>query len=336
MKSDARTRRPTLDDVAALAQVSRMVASRAVRGTDNVSPAAQERVASAVRELGYVVHQGARSLATDRTGSVAFIAPMRNQRFFSDPNVAQILSGIKGRLRDADLQVVTLIVEDEADARRVANFVLGRHVDGALILSPELARDLVRTMSAAGVALSANGRVEGAAGLDSVVFDVRSRAREIAAVLSSTRARDVVVIAGPGESPETPSFLVGIEDALGPQDADRIEHGDHSYQQGRGAMERLLERYPALDGVIVASDVMAVGAIDALTEHGRRVPEDVRVTGWDDSLDESSSVPPITTLHVPYEQIGRQMAGMLLERMSGEQGGRVVDTPTRVVRRWSA
>jgi DNA-binding LacI/PurR family transcriptional regulator len=336
MSGEPRARRPTLDDVAALARVSRMVASRAVRGTDNVSAAAQERVESAVRTLGYVVHQGARSLATDRTGSVAFIAPMRNQRFFSDPNVAQILSGIKTVVRNADLQVVTLIVEDDADARRVADFVLGRHVDGVMVLSPELAGDLVRTMTRAGVAVSANGLVEGAESLDSVVFDVRSRAREVAEVLRDGGARDVVVIAGPSESPETPDFVAGVSDALGPRSPDRIEHGDHSYPQGRAAMERLLKRHPDLDGVAVASDVMAMGAIAALTEQGRRVPEDVRVTGWDDSLDEGSLTPPITTLRVPYERVGRQMAGLLLERIHGSEGGRVVTTPTEVVRRWSA
>jgi DNA-binding LacI/PurR family transcriptional regulator len=331
-----RRRRPTLDDVAALAKVSRMVASRAIRGEGSVSTDASARVHEAVTMLGYVVHQGARSLATNKTGAVAFLAPMRNQRFFSDPNVAEILSGINSVVRSADLQLVTLTVEDEEDAKRAGSYARGRHVDGVMILSPELVGDLVRQLATAGVPMSANGRVDGAAALDSIVLDTEERARDMAAILRADGVRRCAIIAGPVENPTTAEFIRGIEREFGATDGTFIAHGDHSYQEGAAAMEELLLRQPELDGVAAASDMMASAALAVLSARGRRVPDDVRVTGWDNSLPPEATDPALTTLSVPYESIGEQMARLLLEQLDGGSGGRVVAAPSEIIRRASA
>jgi DNA-binding LacI/PurR family transcriptional regulator len=101
-------------------------------------------------------------------------------------------------------------------------------------------------------------------------------------------------------------------------------------------MEELLHRRPDLDGVVVASDMMASAALAVLSARGRRVPDDVRVTGWDNSLPPESTSPALTTLSVPYESIGEQMARMLLEQLDGSPGGRTVHTSTEIIRRASA
>jgi DNA-binding LacI/PurR family transcriptional regulator len=331
-----RPKRPTLDDVAALAKVSRMVASRAVRAEGSVSPEASERVRDAVAMLGYVVHQGARSLATNKTGAVAFLAPMQNQRFFSDPNVAQILSGINSVVRGADLQLVTLTVEDAEDAKRAGAYARGRHVDGLMVLTPELVGDLVRELALAGVPMSANGRVDGAPALDSITFSTEDRARDMAALLREDGVRTCAIIAGPLENPTTSDFIRGVEQEFGRISADLLAHGDHSYQAGQFAMQELLDRRPDLDGVAVASDIMANAATAVLARNRRMVPGDVRVTGWDNSLPAESTSPSLTTLSIPYEAIGEQMARMLLEQLNGHAGGRTLLATTEVIRRESA
>jgi DNA-binding LacI/PurR family transcriptional regulator len=73
-----------------------------------------------------------------------------------------------------------------------------------------------------------------------------------------------------------------------------------------------------------------------LTRHGRVVPADVKVTGWDNSLQPDSSLPPLTTLSVPYASIGAEMARMLLEQLGGHPGGRTVLAETEIIRRESA
>jgi DNA-binding LacI/PurR family transcriptional regulator len=101
-------------------------------------------------------------------------------------------------------------------------------------------------------------------------------------------------------------------------------------------MEELVDRTPDVDGLQVASDVMASAAISVLCRSGRRVPVDVRVTGWDDSLIPEEHRPGITTLHIPYAEIGGRLARMLLEQVGGRPGGRIEHATTTIIRRASA
>jgi DNA-binding LacI/PurR family transcriptional regulator len=81
-------------------------------------------------------------------------------------------------------------------------------------------------------------------------------------------------------------------------------------------MRRLLDRRPGLDAVFVASDLMAAGAIRALRERGRRIPEEVAVVGFEDSSIARQTEPPLTTVHQPVEEMGKQMARLLVARIN--------------------
>ena len=333
---NAPVRRPTLTDVAALAGVSKMVASRALNDMPNVSPDASRRVKSAATMLGYIAHQGARSLATNRTGAIAFLAPMSNHRFFGDPNVAELLQGIKESLSASSAQLVTLIVEDQADEERVAKYVMSRHVDGVIVLSPELVERLVRDLARAHVPIAANGSIAGAESIDSIIVDSRRAARQMSEILKSDGVRKLAVIAGGDSRPGTIQALDGIGDVFGRVPEDSVVYTDHSFQAGQEAMETLLRRHPELDGVFTASDVMADAAIGVLQRHGRKLPDDVKVTGWDNSLPADACTPSLTTLDVPFHQMGNDLAQLLLDQIDGRPGGQVISATTEVVRRQSA
>ena len=105
--------------------------------------------------------------------------------------------------------------------------------------------------------------------------------------------------------------------AGGPVD-ELIEYGDFSEASGAAAMCRLLDRRPDLDAVFVASDLMAGGALRALRERGRRVPDDVAVVGFEDSPIARQTEPPLTTVHQPVEEMGREMVRLLVARISRE------------------
>src|SRR5690606_8426099 len=97
---------------------------------------------------------------------------------------------------------------------------------------------------------------------------------------------------------------------------------------GGAATRRLLERHPDLDGLFVASDLMALGALDALRAAGRRVPDDVAVVGFDDTELARSADPPLTTVRQPLEQLGAAMAQLLLDQLErgAPPAGVVLDT----------
>jgi DNA-binding LacI/PurR family transcriptional regulator len=100
-------------------------------------------------------------------------------------------------------------------------------------------------------------------------------------------------------------------------------------------MTKLLERRPDLDAVFVASDVMALGALNALRRAGRRVPEDVAIGGFDDSSAAVAARPALTTIRQPYHRISSEMVRLLLAAIDGGQPSAVI-LPTELVRRGSA
>ena len=140
----------------------------------------------------------------------------------------------------------------------------------------------------------------------------------------------MATIAGPEDMAAGVDRLEGWRDAIraaGREDGTAlIARGDFTYEGGAAAMERLLETAPDIDGLFVASDLMAAGALGVLATRGRRVPEDVRVVGFDDSPVAATTRPALTSVRQPIEELGREGIHLLLDTI--ERAGR---PPRRVV-----
>ena len=133
--------------------------------------------------------------------------------------------------------------------------------------------------------------------------------------------------------------LAGFTDALGPDfDPDLVEEAPlYSYAEGAAAMTRLLARAPDIDGVFGASDAAAAGAMLALRQAGRRVPEDVGVVGFDNSSWATRTTPPLSTVDQPAEGLGAAAAAAVLAQLRDDQRPRAgIILPTPVVWRDSA
>jgi DNA-binding LacI/PurR family transcriptional regulator len=156
-----------------------------------------------------------------------------------------------------------------------------------------------------------------------VDVDNASGARQAAAHLVAAGRRRLASVAGPQDMGVGLARLTGFREACGeaglPADEDLIAYGDFSEPSGVAAMRQLLARRPDLDAVFVASDLMAAGALRALREAGKRVPEDVAVVGFEDSAVARQTDPPLTTVHQPVEEMGRQMARLLVSRIRGDE-----------------
>jgi DNA-binding LacI/PurR family transcriptional regulator len=146
----------------------------------------------------------------------------------------------------------------------------------------------------------------------------------------------IATITGPLDTSGGRGRLEGYRDVIGASfDESLVEEGDYSQDSGERAMTKLLERRPDLDAVFVASDVMAIGALNALRRAGRRVPEDVAIGGFDDSSAAVAARPALTTIRQPYHRISSEMVRLLLGAISGDEPSAVV-LPTELVRRGSA
>ncbi len=159
-------RRPTIEDVAAEAGVSRGTVSRVLNGGHYVSPDTLEAVNRAIKKTGYVVNHHARSLVTQRSESVAFILSEPTERLFADPNFAVLLRGCTQVLAEHDIGLFNCIAASHSDRTRITRFLAAGHVDGALLVSVHAGDPLLDLLGTAGVPYVACGaplgiRVEG-------------------------------------------------------------------------------------------------------------------------------------------------------------------------------
>jgi DNA-binding LacI/PurR family transcriptional regulator len=359
---------PTLEQVAALAGVSRATVSRVVNGSPKVSPEVRAQVERAVAELGYVPNRAARSLVTRRTDSVALVVSESHARFFSEPFFAGMVRGVGAALAGTGVQLLLLIAQDLPDRSRLERYVVGGHVDGVLLASLHGDDPLPATLERAGVPAVLVGRpagpgtpggrrdpstgrggpgdrqggppVDRADRASYVDADNRGGARAAVLHLAARGRRRIATITGPLDMGVGLDRLDGYRDGLAAAglaaDPALVEPGDFTEEGGAAATVRLLARPgPPVDAVFAASDLMAAGALRALRTAGRRVPEEVAVVGFEDSAVARYAQPPLTTVRQPIEEMGRQATRLLLATVAGEASGTHLTLDTELVVRAS-
>ena len=160
--SDPRSaRKPTLEDVAEAAGVSRATVSRVINDSPKVSPAVRATVEAAIAQLGYVPNRAARSLVTRRSDSVALVVFEPETRVFAEPFFAGMARGVASALAATDLQLVLLMAQDPAQRERVVRYIVNHHADGVLLASLHGEDPLPRRLADAGGPAHQHGRHAG-------------------------------------------------------------------------------------------------------------------------------------------------------------------------------
>lgn len=338
------TRRPTLEEVADRAGVSRATASRVIRGASNVSDTARAAVLNAASELSYTVNRAARSLVTRRSDSVAFLVAETGERMFRDPYFLGILRGAQAVISNSGMQLVFAIASTARELEQFTEYAASGHVDGTLLISlhgvGDDGGDLPRRLEALGVPTVLNGRPLGDPSTYYVDSDNSEGGRLATELLIERGARRIATITGPMDMAVGQDRLTGYRSALAAhgldQRPDLVATGDFSVEGGAKAMARLLDQVPDLDAVFCASDLTALGAMQALAETGRSVPRDVAVVGFDDVAEAETAAVPLTTVRQPIRDLGRAMAQVLLDRLNEKSPPHRTVLPVSLTRRASA
>jgi DNA-binding LacI/PurR family transcriptional regulator len=332
---------PTLDEVARVAGVSRATASRAVNGGPRVSDHARRAVEEAVRTLGYVPNRAARSLVTRRTDSVAVVVPEPDERVFNDPFFAGTLRAVARVLGEREVQLVLLLTQPGAQEERMLRYLSNGHVDGALVVSHHRDDHLPELMPSLGLPVVFGGRPwSGSDRVPYVDVDNVAGGRLATEHLVRRGCRRIGTIAGPADMTAATDRLTGWAQALHTAglSADAVVHGDFTEEGGRRAAEDLLDLHPDLDGLVVASDLMARGALAVAAARGLRVPDELAVVGYDDLGVAETTDPPLTTMRQPIGEMAERATRLLLDRIDGRESGgayRLI-IPTELVVRESA
>jgi DNA-binding LacI/PurR family transcriptional regulator len=330
--------RPTLEQVAARAGVSRATASRVINGSPTVASHIREAVLGAVQALGYLPNPAARSLVTQRTDSFALVVPEPTSRVFSeDQFFPALIRGVSQELEAADKQLVLMLASSATSHDRIERYAMAGHVDGVMVVSMHGADPLPATLARMGMPVVCNERTLGVATPPYVGVDNVGGAAAATRHLVQSGRRRIATIAGPQDMIGGIDRLTGYRTELrGSRRRSIVALGDFTRESGTAAMRQLLDDDPELDAVFVASDLMADGALRTLRQAGRRVPGDVAVVGFDDIELARYTEPPLTTVRQPILDIGREMVRQLLRLAAGEEIEPALVLPTELVRRDSA
>lgn len=325
----------TLEHVAQMAGVSRATVSRVVNGVSTVDQALRETVERAIAATGYVPNRAARSLVTGRSGCIALVLP-DEQRVFSDPFYGRVVTGAREVVREQGVHLVLMLAEYAQAPDELIAYLREGHVDGVILVYTHAADPLPRLLTDARIPVVLSARPFQPVSITYVDVNQQAGARLAADHLVSRGCRRIATISGPLGTPAGLDRLTGFRDAMvahGHDDVVSVE-GDFSEASGQAAMEALLTQLPDVDGVFIASDLMAQGALPVLHRHGRRIPDDVAVVGFDDSSAAVACEPPLTTIRQPVEHMAAEMARLLLERI--ERAERPITSaifePTLVIR----
>ncbi len=326
----------TLSDVAKAAGVSLATASRAFNGSKDrhVRPELRDRVIEAARRLNYAPNAAAQQLAGGEPRSVALVV-----HNIADPYFSSIAAGVErgatgfggivtlastGLSTDSQIHVIETLRRQRP---RVLVLVGGLQDDRDDLQRLREALADFKTFTGAGVAHVGQPVL----GVSTVAIDNEAAAADLARALLAQGFTRFGVLAGPEGHLTAAARSRGFTEAMraGGATAREPVHGEFTRDGGHQAMADLLSSGDVPELVFAVNDVMAVGAMAAARERGVRVPDDVRVAGFDDILTLRDITPSLTTVHLDLEEIGESAVQLALDDQHGEPrtvvvGGSVV------------
>ncbi|TDD62467.1 LacI family transcriptional regulator [Kribbella antibiotica] len=313
-----------ITDVAALAGVSAGTASKALNNTGQLSQDTRERVRRAAAQLGFTPDVRGRALSSGRTFTVALLTTDSSGRF-SIP----IMRGVEDVLSAGEL--ATVLCDTRDDPLREQSYLrslVARGVDGIVVTGRrteprppiDVPLPVVYALAASTDPADASVIVDDAAGAATAIKHLQALGRtRIAHVTGPADHRSAV------ERAQAMTALVG-----------EPLFGDWSEQWGRQATDLLLRTHPDVDAISCGSDQIARGVCDRLRELGRAVPAEIAVTGYDNwPVMALASRPPLTSVDLRLEELGRRAAQLLLDAIAGNPHHGVLELPAQLVPRES-
>jgi len=346
-KKTKHLRAATLADVGRAAGVSAMAASavlNSARTSSRISAETRERIVKAATKLHYRPNAAARALANRRMntlGVVNVIGPDGISYYFME-----LLNGIlkAAVLHEQNMTVFTLH-DWSKDTIRLHGFCDGR-IDGLILVAPILEPDaaLLPTHTPF-VSIHANSAMANVVNVES---DEEQGAWEMVRHMVALGHRRIMHITGPARMLGPDRRIQGYRRALAssriPFDPQLLVPGLYTCDSGREAMRTWLKKNSGKllpHAVFCANDDMAVGCMEALSEVGLRVPDDISVAGFDDTLAARTTVPQLATVRQPLPAMGAQAVDLLLARIARQNGSgaaisdKTVVFPTELIPRAS-
>lgn len=306
-------KRVTINDVAKAAGVSRQTVSRAMNDKREISPETKERVMIAVEQLGYQPNRLAQGMVTRRTRSVGLILADITNPFF--PEVAR---GVQDTARDNDYNVL-LCNSDEDPKVEVATLysLAAQGVDGIILFAHKASdEDLLGFADNYSPILIVNRVLEHPNIVQLMVDNLHGSRLAVAHLVGKGHVH-IGMLANAFNNPDLIRRVQGYKAVLRehgmPLREEWIAQAAPTLQGGYECARRLLTEFGEITAVFTYNDLMAIGALRACQDMGRRVPEDVEIIGFDDILMASMVTPALSSVRVDKYQLGQMAITRLLD-----------------------
>ncbi len=331
----------TIEQIAALAEVSRSTVSRVLNNHPSVRPVVRDRVLQVIKEYNYAPSAAARSLASSRTDVIGLLIPRSAAFIFSDPFFSSVIQGITEACHSMGYFLMLAMLSADMEQGFYNRILRGRHFDGVIMLSSDVDDPILPLLIKDRTPLVLVGHHPFFQNISSVDVENREGARQAVAQLIELGHRRIATITGSLQMVVGMDRRDGYKQALLEAgltiDPQLIVEGSFTRESGYSAMAQLLALPQRPGAVFVASDVMAVGALRAIREAGLSVPRDIALVSFDDLPLASFADPPLTTVHQPITEMGSTAVRLLVDQIENpERPPTQVRLPTSLVLRESS
>ena len=303
---------PTMDDVAAHAGVSRALVSLVMRDSPRVSDASRKKVLASANELGYRPNVWARNLASGQTNTIGV---MLND--LHNPYFIGLAEGVAAAAGEAGMELlVTSGWQRESGEHAAIDTLLNMRTDGTVLGAARFSADVFEEV-AQQTPTVAIANFEQPESMDTVCNDEAHGSELVVEHLTSLGHNRIAHIDA-GEAPGAPERRRGFMTSMSDRGlAPIVFEGDFNEHAGMSAAAQLMKLKEPPTAIFAANDLSATGVLAHLRSIGARVPEDISIVGYDDTLLAGLGALSLTTVHQPLQLFGRRATELLLERIEG-------------------
>jgi len=304
----------TIKDVAKYAEVSVATVSRVLNNNGYVNIETEQKVVEAIQALNYKPNAIARSLYNKKTKTLGLIVPDITNPFF--PELARAVEDITNKNG-----YTLLLYNSDEEAEKEKNYLEDlqqKYVDGVILATNSLTKQQLSEYNMPIVVL--DRPVED--NIPTVIAKNYEGARVATQYLKDIGCQNIAHIKGPENNINAIRRYHGYLDEVKNESwfhQGLVVSGEYHMSTATQIAKELLEQYPSIDGIFAGNDVMAVGAIKAAHQLGRKIPEDLSIIGFDGITLGEMTIPELTTIAQPIYYMGELAAKILIELVEGKQ-----------------
>ncbi|RBP46693.1 LacI family DNA-binding transcriptional regulator [Garciella nitratireducens] len=331
----------TANDVARLAGVSTSTVSRVISNNPKISKSTRMKVLKCMEELGYYPNANARSLAIKKTGTVGIIIPATSEDYFSNPFFTESIRGIIKSASNSDYDLLLSTNTEKGEELKILQkFIKGSKVDGVILMTSKIEDECIQYLLSVDFPFSLIGSTQDEnQKINQVDNDNCLAAYELTKHIIRIGRKRIAMIVGDLNLVVSKKRMEGYKKALSESDIyfdkNLLFSGSFDEKTGYKYAKQISNIKPLPDGLIVADDLVAFGAVKAFQDLGINIPEDIAIASFNNSILAKHVDVPLTSVDINAMELGREAMNLLVDAIENKVRGRKIVIPYSIYKRES-